>query len=91
MYDDDHPSLLAGAFSEQLALEDDARAVVMVPLRDETTKRLLKSFRDAMGRQDPPLTCIEEGILDGQDDWDEAEEGNQVNCWWGIFAREQSA
>ncbi|KAF6836902.1 hypothetical protein CMUS01_05265 [Colletotrichum musicola] len=91
MYDDDHPSLLAGAFSEQLALEEDARAVVMVPLRDETTKKLLESFRNAMGKQEPPLTCIEEGILKGQDDWDEAEEGNQVSCWWGIFARQQPA
>ncbi|OLN84382.1 Protein-lysine N-methyltransferase EFM2-like protein 1 [Colletotrichum chlorophyti] len=91
LYDDIHPGLLAGAFAEQLSLENDARAVVMVPLRDETTKRLLKSFRDAMNNQALPLTCIEEGTLDGEDDWGEAEEGSQVSCWWGIFARKQQA
>lgn len=61
----------------------------MVPLRDETTMRLLKSFKDVMDTQELPLTCIEEGNLDGQDDWDEAEEGSLVRCWWGIFARKQ--
>ncbi|KXH54586.1 hypothetical protein CNYM01_04085 [Colletotrichum nymphaeae SA-01] len=89
LYDDCHPGLLAGAFSEQLSTADDARAVVMVPLRDETTKKLLKAFRDAMGSQENPLLCIEEGTLDGQDDWGEDEEGTDVTCWWGIFARKQ--
>ncbi|WQF87193.1 Putative lysine methyltransferase, S-adenosyl-L-methionine-dependent methyltransferase superfamily [Colletotrichum destructivum] len=89
LYDDCHPGLLAGAFSQQLSTEDDARAVVMVPLRDETTKRLLRLFRDTMGSQEMSLVCIEEGTLDGQDDWGEAEEGTQVTCWWGIFARKQ--
>ncbi|OHE97427.1 hypothetical protein CORC01_07209 [Colletotrichum orchidophilum] len=62
----------------KLSIEDDARAVVMVPLRDETTKKLLKTFRDAMGSQGRPLNCIEEGTLDGQDDWGEDEEGTQT-------------
>ncbi|UQC88082.1 uncharacterized protein CLUP02_13604 [Colletotrichum lupini] len=81
LYDDCHPGLLAGAFSEQLSIADDARAVVMVPLRDETTKKLLKAFRDAMGSQENPLLCIEEGTLDGQDDWGEDKEGTDVTCW----------
>lgn len=63
----------------------------MVPLRDETTKKLLKAFRDAMGSQENPLLCIEEGTLDGQDDWGEDKEGTDVTCWWGIFARKQQA
>ncbi|KAF9875899.1 hypothetical protein CkaCkLH20_06831 [Colletotrichum karsti] len=87
MYDDNHPGLLVGAFHEQLSLEEDARAVVMVPLRDETTKKLLKTFREVMSQQGRPLTCIEEGTLDGRDDWGEAEEGSPVSCWWGVFAR----
>ncbi|EFQ25542.1 hypothetical protein CGRA01v4_02443 [Colletotrichum graminicola] len=91
LYDDCHPGLLAGAFSEQLSTEDDARAIVMVPLRDETTKLLLESFRDAMGRQELPLVCFEEGTLDGQDDWGGAEEVINVTCWWGIFARKHEA
>ncbi|TDZ60547.1 Protein-lysine N-methyltransferase EFM2 [Colletotrichum trifolii] len=87
MYDDDHPGLLASAFSDQLSPEEDARAVVMVPLRDETTRELLKSFREVMNSQTRPLFCIEEGILDGQDDWGD-DESSPVSCWWGIFAHQ---
>lgn len=61
----------------------------MVPLRDRTTESLLEKFRDAMHTGPDVLTCVEEGILDGHDDWDEDEESSQVKCWWGIFARSQ--
>ncbi|KAL2755058.1 hypothetical protein ACRALDRAFT_2042865 [Sodiomyces alcalophilus JCM 7366] len=89
LYDDDHPSLLASAFSDHLSLEETSRAVVMVPLRDGTTKSLLEKFRNAMSTGPDVLTCVEEGTLDGHDDWDEDEESSQVKCWWGIFARGQ--
>lgn len=63
----------------------------MVPLRDEATRRLRDTFRAAMASQAMPLTCIEEGLLDGQDDWGEADDEDTVECWWGIFARAQPA
>lgn len=56
----------------------------MVPLRDDVTKRLVKSFRQAMSAQVVPMTCIDEGTLDGEDDWDEDAE-TTIRCWWGIF------
>ncbi|KAH6687897.1 putative methyltransferase-domain-containing protein [Plectosphaerella plurivora] len=91
LYDDVQPGLLASAFSDHLSHHDDSRAVVMVPLRDETAKRLRDSFTAIMAAQNLPLTCIEEGILTGEDDWGEQDEEDTVECWWGIFARVQPA
>jgi hypothetical protein len=87
MYDDDHPALLASAISEHLALGSESRAVVMVPQRDETTKRLLESFKQVMLDLDTPLFCEEEDELAGQDDWIEDEDAGHVKCWLGIFSR----
>jgi hypothetical protein len=94
LYDDDHPDLLADAIHNQLCLDDEARAVVMVPLRDETTKRLLASFREQMSSQPTPFRSIEEGTTSGQDDWDEDDreddsETTGLQCWWGVFQRQQ--
>ncbi len=58
----------------------------MVPLRDDTTVRLLSSFRALMQDRNG-LACIEEGELAGQDDWGEDEQETQVKCWWGVFAQ----
>ncbi len=88
LYDDDHPALLASAIGEQLSLEPDARAVVMVPLRDMNTKRLLFNFRNEMASQHRPLICISEDVLLGEDDWDDDDEARNVKCWWGIFRRQ---
>ncbi|KAF3357431.1 hypothetical protein VDGD_00997 [Verticillium dahliae] len=90
MYDDIHPVLLAGAFSEHLSFDSDSRAVVMVPLRDETTRNLLKTFRASMEAGPDVLQCIEEGTLDGQDDWGEGDDSSLISCWWGVFARTQA-
>ncbi|KAI9171753.1 Protein-lysine N-methyltransferase EFM2 [Paramyrothecium foliicola] len=87
MYDDDHPTLLASAISDHLALGSDSRAVVMVPQRDETTKRLLESFKQAMLDLDTPMFCEEEDELAGQDDWIEDEDAGHVKCWLGVFSR----
>lgn len=80
--------LLAGAIHSQLTLDDDARALVMVAQRDETTDRLLSSFKDEMSRQQHPLVCIEESIVPGQDDWDDDDESAHIDCWWGVFRRQ---
>ncbi|KAH7321247.1 putative methyltransferase-domain-containing protein [Stachybotrys elegans] len=90
MYDDDHPHLLASAISQHLALGAEPRAVVMVPQRDETTRRLLEAFKDAMLGLDTPLFCEEEDELAGQDDWGSGEEDDgagHVRCWLGVFSR----
>ena len=87
MYDDEHPTLLASAISQHLALGSESRAVVMTPRRDRTTARLLEAFKQAMLDLDTPLFCEEEDELAGQDDWDGGEEGGQVRCWLGVFSR----
>ncbi|KAH8682184.1 putative methyltransferase-domain-containing protein [Xylariales sp. PMI_506] len=85
LYDDNHPQLLSSAIQEHLKQEDEARVVLMVPLRDETTKRLLANLRHLLGQGDTPLVCLEEASLVGQDDWDDGEDSDQVECWWGVF------
>lgn len=89
LYNDDHPGLLAGAVDEQLALDDDARVMVMVPQRDATTVKLLSTFRDEMASKSNSLVCLNESVVAGQDDWggDEDEEAGNVMCWLGTFGR----
>ncbi|KAL2180244.1 putative methyltransferase-domain-containing protein [Thermothelomyces heterothallicus CBS 202.75] len=97
LYDDDHPTLLAGAIDEQLALGADARVLAMVPQRDEITRGLLSSLREELGRRPRPLLCLEEGVVDGQDDWGDEHGGDDddgmrnVGFWWGIFGRAPSS
>lgn len=88
MYDDNHPELLTDAISKQLALGPDSRAVVMVPMRDATTRKLKDSFVELMAGGEEPIDCVEQGELGGQDDW-EADE-DEVKCWWGVFGRRRS-
>lgn len=85
MYDDNHPELLADAITKHLALGVDARAVVMVPMRDATTRGLKDLFVELMAGGGVPIDCVEQGELGGQDDW-EADE-DEVKCWWGVFGR----
>ncbi|KAI0009424.1 putative methyltransferase-domain-containing protein [Xylariaceae sp. FL0662B] len=87
LYDDDHPDLLSSAVREHLAHDKDARAIVMAPQRDSTTKRLTAKFRSAMALGESGLVVLEEHTLVGQDDWDENEETPEVYCWWAIFGR----
>ncbi|KAI1138258.1 S-adenosylmethionine-dependent methyltransferase-like protein [Hypoxylon sp. FL0543] len=85
LYDDDHPKLLSSAIHEQLMEDVDARAVVMVPQRDLTTKKLVAKFVIAM--EASGLTVLEKSTLVGQDDWDEDEESPGIECWLAIFGR----
>jgi hypothetical protein len=87
IYDDDHPELLAGTVHQQLSREEAARALIVVPLRDETTKRLLSAFRDILADQERRIICVEEDIVPGEDDWDESDDGHTLDCWWGVFKR----
>ncbi len=60
----------------------------MVPRRDKTTIGLLAKFRQHMAQQRVRLTCVEEGAVPCQDDWGDDDETAEVECWWGIFARQ---
>ncbi len=64
----------------------------MVPQRDEITKGLLATLRDELAHQHSPLQCLEENMVDGQDDWGEDDDDDdgkdRVGFWWGIFGRE---
>ncbi|KAK3947320.1 putative methyltransferase-domain-containing protein [Pseudoneurospora amorphoporcata] len=90
LYDDNHPELLSSAIDAQLSLESDARLLVMVPQRDETTKGLTKSLRFKLEQARSPLTLIEDAMAAGEDDWGEGEtdEAERVGFWWGIYRRE---
>lgn len=90
LYDDNHPGLLAGAIDEQLSLSASARAMIMVPQRDAVTVKLLSALQDELASKPAPIVCLEETIVAGQDDWGatEDEEAGKVNCWLGIFARQ---
>ncbi|KAF2964083.1 hypothetical protein GQX73_g9492 [Xylaria multiplex] len=89
LYDDDHPDLLYSAIREQLSSSPDSRVIVMSPIRDETTKRLIAQFRSSMS--EIHLATLEEHILAGQDDWgDDDDEPQAVECWWAIFGKRDS-
>ncbi|CAJ2499989.1 Uu.00g028420.m01.CDS01 [Anthostomella pinea] len=88
LYDDDHPELLSSAVTNHLSEDPDARAIIMVPQRDSTTKRLTARFRTRMVEGVSPLRVLEEHTLACQDDWDEDEETPEVQCWWGVFGRQ---
>jgi protein N-lysine methyltransferase METTL21C len=93
LYDDDHPGLLSSAIDEQLAHNSNARVLVMVPQRDETTKGLLGTLRNELAQRTTPLLCLEESVVDGQDDWGhehDDEDTQNVGFWWGIFGRDQA-
>ncbi|KAI8628916.1 putative methyltransferase-domain-containing protein [Xylariaceae sp. FL1651] len=88
IYDDNHPELLSSAIHEHLLDSLDSRAIVMVPIRDQTTKKLIAQFRSKMGNGALPLTALEEHTTVGQDDWGEDEETRAVECWWSVFGRQ---
>lgn len=85
LYDDDHPELLSSAIRAQLMEDADARAVIMVPQRDLTTRKLVAKF--VMAMEASGLTVLEKHTLVGQDDWDEDEESSGIECWWAVFGR----
>ncbi|KAI0452677.1 putative methyltransferase-domain-containing protein [Xylaria acuta] len=87
IYDDDHPELLSSAIHENLLDNPESRAIVMVPLRDQITKRLIAKFRSSMNASTLPLVALEEHVITGQDDWGDDEASQAVECWLAIFGR----
>ncbi|KAK3396397.1 putative methyltransferase-domain-containing protein [Sordaria brevicollis] len=92
LYDDNHPDLLSSAIDSQLSLESDARLLVMVPQRDETTKGLTRTLRNRLEQASSPLTLVEDAMASGEDDWGEGgevDETDRVGFWWAIYRREK--
>lgn len=88
LYDDDHPGLLAGAIDEQLGLDGEARVLVMVPQRDETTRGLYAAFQAAMAGREAAMVCVEESLVAGEDGWGDAgDDAGSDGFWWGLFSR----
>ncbi|RYC59856.1 hypothetical protein CHU98_g6350 [Xylaria longipes] len=90
IYDEDHPELLSSAIHENLLDSAESRAIVMVPLRDQITKRLIAKFRSSMNAGTLPLIALEEHVLTGQDDWGDDDDSQAVECWWAIFGKQQA-
>ncbi|KAI1435558.1 putative methyltransferase-domain-containing protein [Xylaria sp. CBS 124048] len=88
IYDDCHPDLLASTIQEQSCRNLDSRVIVMSPIRDQTTKKLVAQFRSKMGNGALPFVILEEHTLIGEDDWGNDEEFQTVECWWAIFGRQ---
>ncbi|KXJ91241.1 putative methyltransferase-domain-containing protein [Microdochium bolleyi] len=87
VYDDNHPELLASAICEQLSARPEARIVLMSPLRDSLTTVLLNRLRSTLAESHLRLSCLEEHVVDAQDDWDEDRDAQPVRCWWAVFGR----
>lgn len=90
LYDDHHPHLLASAIDEQLSLNCHARAVIMVPLRDVTTRKLLEVFRREMEARSCPMVGSDSSTVSGRDDWESNGNSSNIECWYGIFGRTMS-
>lgn len=87
LYDEAHPRLLASAIDEQLSISSDARAVVMVPLRDSATRMLLESFIRRMDELGCTMVGGDSSVVFGQDDWESDEGPSKIECWYGTFGR----
>ena len=58
----------------------------MVPERDKATEGLLSAFKEAMKYGDSAAIILEEGELDGEDDWD-VDDSQRFKYWYGVFGR----
>ncbi len=106
VYDEEHPALLARAIDAQLLVagdgsgpkleagivSEDARAIVMVPLRDRQTEKMAAQLVAEMAKCG--LVPIHAGEIAGQDsDWGSgggdggAGPGCEFMCSWWVFRR----
>ncbi len=84
LYDDDHPALLANVIQKCLKDDGESRALVAIPMRDDTTRALAEKLSNFM---------VEIGFLDEQsgeeicqDDW-EPSNGPEVKLRWTFWKR----
>jgi hypothetical protein len=86
MYDDDHPFLVANAINQFLKKDKKARAVVAIPLRDDTTKGLSSKFETKMKSFGLNIIADGEETCDDED-WERKEDDN-VMMKWTIWQRQ---
>lgn len=86
IYSTEHPKILVEAVVRWLALSNEARFIVELPLRDGYNSEradLKKCLKDA------GLVIEGEGEDLGFDDWDGPNgEKKGVRCWWGVWMRD---
>ncbi|RDW87735.1 hypothetical protein BP5796_03429 [Coleophoma crateriformis] len=85
LYDDEHPQMVANMISQFLARNQDSRALVAVPLRDEHTTKLAEDLEVLLNQAE--IGRLETGEWICFDDWEAEGGANGVRCWWRIFGR----
>lgn len=88
VYDDNHPELLASTINDQLAMTEDARALVMIPQRNKAIPSLTTSLVDILCSDDNSIELIQDGGVEGSDDWGDEMDEDRVFCYWCVFKRE---
>ena len=83
LYDDDHPKLVASTVKTFLDPGFGSRALIAIPLRDATTKSLALTFKKTMEEEGLELANQGEEIC--FDDWQKADDVEDVRVWWGIW------
>ncbi|KIM98076.1 hypothetical protein OIDMADRAFT_147564 [Oidiodendron maius Zn] len=85
MYDDAHPELVAHMIETFLKRNEDARALIAVPLRDQKTKQMTATFQEVMTGKGFSLLAQGQEIC--RDDWKENDvEETGAGCWWAIWS-----
>jgi hypothetical protein len=86
MYDNDHPFLVANAINRFLKNDIEARAVVAIPLRDDTTKFFSSNFESFMREMNLSVVASGEEPCDDED-WERKGDVN-VLMKWTIWQRQ---
>lgn len=87
IYSSDHPRMLVDAIKCHLSIDESARLVIELPLREAYVDER-QDLRDRLARIG--LQIIVQGDEVGYDDWSagQDEELSEVKCWWSIWGRE---
>ena len=86
IYGPEHPAMLVGAIAQYLKIDEDARLVVELPLRDAYLLEIA-DLRQKLGAAD--FVLLEEGREEGFDEW--GDRSATVTCWWSQWTRKTPA
>lgn len=86
IYSSDHPRMLVNAIDCHLSMDESARLVIELPLREAYADER-QDLRDRLAGIG--LRIIVQGEEVGYDDWSagQGEELSEVKCWWSIWGR----
>lgn len=87
IYSSDHPRMLVDAIKCHLSVDESARLVIELPLREAYADER-QDLRDRLAGVG--LRIVEQGEEVGYDDWSagQGEELSEVKCWWSIWSRQ---